>query len=870
VAAELDATIEARKQDLDRARTAASESGAVAEKSRLEVQQLRREIRVSEETVGRLNEWLRVHRATGELAERWSACERELERFERIRSRVREIEAENQGIGAALSSAHSEHIAVDTKAAEARNQLAVVISGAEEAERAAAAGGAANAAKQLRDETRRLNRLAKLVEVGERFQAASEAETRAAALASLAQERHERATAESTAAGEVKIALDAELAELEWQLSQARLAEQLESERAELRDGEPCVLCGALEHPWADRPPRNAGAARELEAKVKGIRRRYEESVASEVREQQRAEAEKRAAEERVLEAEKHRLRAAAAVECWKTVVTNFSEESLTGDLPAPGSLDRVTELFRASEETIERLDRASRESLELIEAADVARRNADEVREVASAAEKTLQQVALHVARLEGDARTNAEALKRERALEDEALDSLEEAFRAVPEWRNRLVSGPDAFVRARRAEVEEWKAKKAAADTAGAAVARLREQLVVAEASHQQAWGHASADVAAMTTLGTVLDRLTTDRQRLLEGRKTEEVRREMDSAVDQATSAAQSAEHERVEAVSAAAATEAREAAARETACTSDAAFADADAALRAEISSRGLDFVTIRECLSRDESWIATREAEVEKVRRARSEARVILEERARRRLVHEATGYPSTPAAELSKRREERIERAASVESDLARVKGEIDLDDLRRMEHDALVPRIESQRERCGLWKSVSDLIGSKDGKAFRKFAQSLTLDVLVDHANEHLKLLARRYRLERVPGHALDLQVIDRELGDEVRTVNGLSGGETFLVSLGLALGLASLAKTDVPIESLFIDEGFGSLDPETLDSALCVLDALHDGSRRIGLISHVPGLAERVGVQIRVTPGGAGTSTIEVMSES
>jgi exonuclease SbcC len=140
-------------------------------------------------------------------------------------------------------------------------------------------------------------------------------------------------------------------------------------------------------------------------------------------------------------------------------------------------------------------------------------------------------------------------------------------------------------------------------------------------------------------------------------------------------------------------------------------------------------------------------------------------------------------------------------------------------------------------------------------------------LDVLLAHANRHLEDLARRYRLERVPGSDLELQVLDREMGDEVRSVHSLSGGESFLVSLALALGLASLSSHRTQVESLFIDEGFSSLDPETLDIAIASLDALQSLGRKVGVISHVPAMVERIGVQVRVEARGGGKGVIRVL---
>src|SRR5690606_22861915 len=124
---------------------------------------------------------------------------------------------------------------------------------------------------------------------------------------------------------------------------------------------------------------------------------------------------------------------------------------------------------------------------------------------------------------------------------------------------------------------------------------------------------------------------------------------------------------------------------------------------------------------------------------------------------------------------------------------------------------------LEVQEASSRRWAQLNELIGSADGKKFRNVAQRYTLDVLLAHANRHLRDLARRYRLVRI-GDSLALMVIDQDMGDEPRSVHSLSGGESFLVSLALALGLASLSSDRVRVESLFIDEGFGSLDADTL----------------------------------------------------
>jgi len=176
---------------------------------------------------------------------------------------------------------------------------------------------------------------------------------------------------------------------------------------------------------------------------------------------------------------------------------------------------------------------------------------------------------------------------------------------------------------------------------------------------------------------------------------------------------------------------------------------------------------------------------------------------------------------------------------------------------------EAELKRVNKDYER---WQLLNELIGSNKGEKFRDFAQSLTLEMILDHANFFLRDLAPRYQLVRVIDENLAFQMIDQDFGDELRSVYSLSGGEAFLVSLALALGLSSTSAQDVQIQSLFIDEGFGTLDPVSLDMALSVLENLQVEGRQIGIISHVEGLAERVGVEVRVEPQGGGRSVVHI----
>ena len=189
-------------------------------------------------------------------------------------------------------------------------------------------------------------------------------------------------------------------------------------------------------------------------------------------------------------------------------------------------------------------------------------------------------------------------------------------------------------------------------------------------------------------------------------------------------------------------------------------------------------------------------------------------------------------------------------------------------DDNRKLR---LEKETELAEERANLvvWKRLRELIGSHDGSKFRRYAQAISLDILARHANRHLAALSKRYRICRDTTEALDLQIEDLYQASVRRPTASLSGGESFLASLALALGLSDLAGRTVRIDSLFIDEGFGSLDPETLEVAIDALESLRQNHKTVGVISHVGLLKERISTQIAVEKMAGGVSSIRVIPE-
>jgi len=182
----------------------------------------------------------------------------------------------------------------------------------------------------------------------------------------------------------------------------------------------------------------------------------------------------------------------------------------------------------------------------------------------------------------------------------------------------------------------------------------------------------------------------------------------------------------------------------------------------------------------------------------------------------------------------------------------------------KKSTQQAQIEAINAQKDKLQVWQQLHKLIGSSDGKKYRTFAQGLTFDLMVNHANTQLQKMSDRYLLARDDDSPLELNVIDNYQGGEIRSTKNLSGGEGFIISLALALGLSQMASQNIRVDSLFLDEGFGTLDEESLDIALDTLTNLQQEGKLIGVISHVQALKDRILTQIKVEKLSGGFSQI------
>ena len=277
---------------------------------------------------------------------------------------------------------------------------------------------------------------------------------------------------------------------------------------------------------------------------------------------------------------------------------------------------------------------------------------------------------------------------------------------------------------------------------------------------------------------------------------------------------------------------------------------------------------ISYDELGEIFSKDESWIASEKKYLSSLKERQSVAVALLKEREDKLVEHKKSPKRANEIDSVESLHENLtrlLQEKNNINIALAQIDVQFDNDKKSRKKVEAYRKEYEENSELFQSWSNLNDLFGSQSGNKFKEIAQEYTLDILVMYANNHLKELAPRYELERIED-TLALQIADLDMMGEKRTVHSLSGGESFLVSLALALGLSSISSNKMNVESLFIDEGFGSLDIDTLRIAMDALESLQMQGRKIGVISHVSEMTERINCRIQVIKEGSGKSVIKV----
>ncbi|KQZ44823.1 AAA family ATPase [Duganella sp. Root1480D1] len=692
------------------------------------------------------------------------------------------------------------------------------------------------------------------------------------------QAARDSAEAEVVAARQANLALVAAStqAERSLKLAEAATGESVEKLRATLQDDAPCPVCGSHLHPYRNEDGPLHAMLAQLQSEVHDCRDKLQRNMKHEAEQQARLQAsvEQLAA----IGVEQHNIgnMLAAAQPRWQSARSALEQHSEPAGQPA---LDDDASGWLAAHAG------GLQAALRALENQEQSQRQAARTREVAqTACEQAAAECSRHQHALANAQAALVQSEAQHKALDEQRIDTALQIADLLDQldgplaragWQDEWKESPARFHEQRTRDSMQWQAQRQSADERSTAMAAIAIELQALRGAQERSESDARATQAAADAARAACDAAAAERQALWQGRPVREVETELRSAIDTARSALQARQESAHQAAQQRARADEAHAQARQRLLALDAAAENAAARLQSWLAghqSFGIENLdALRALLAHSQQAIRDERTGIQAIDQALASAKAVQAERAAQHAEHLA----SAPAGEqrsveeleqglaaLQEERKQAQDHAASLTLQIAQ-------DDERRKAAEALLADIARQQENERRWAQLSDLIGSADGKKFRNYAQQFTLDVLIGYANAHLAQLAPRYQLERIDNPAqpsLGLLVRDLHMGDEKRSVHSLSGGESFLVSLAMALGLASLSSNRVRVESLFIDEGFGSLDAETLRVAMDALDGLQSMGRKVGVISHVQEMTERIATRIVVQPAANGRSAVSV----
>ncbi len=630
--------------------------------------------------------------------------------------------------------------------------------------------------------------------------------------------------------------------------------------RALLKEQQPCPVCGSQQHPWEAMLQPVQQPVFEQQSRVAALQAEKEQLIKdltdlhSLIK-----QTEKSLAESVTCIAESKSLQTHLLQQWSQIVVAN---KPVWTDIRAATVID-LTAQSQALKVEYTKVKQQESQALKQQEKLNELRIQTEKLQQLYATQTAEIAELDKNVAAQTSGFRAKNESLQRLEIERNNILLMLNTPLQKIENWCDQLTQATNSFLQKMTTAVNLWHTKSTQLADIQQQLQQIEKQLLAAETekNHQhQLYTQYQQNLEQQTQQ---YQDLKAQRKQYFKGISANDYAASIDSQLQQAEACAQQAESERImlntDIKSCASTIEHWQ---KEQQRRVDKKII-AEQALLTELQKQRLSKQALLQLLTKDLAWIEAQKVTNQTLSKALQEYQVAL-----------SVKTESLQSHEINSPQE-------SEENALGQLKSLIELQEKLTLEMDnnSFILRSDDEKIRAGAllqqqlqvqqqcweqWESLNELIGSSNGHKFRIFAQGLTLETLLTYTNRHLQEFARRYYLQRVPGSDLELQVIDRDMADEVRSVHSLSGGESFLVSLALALGLASLSSNKTQVESLFIDEGFGSLDQETLDVAIASLDTLQALGRKVGVISHVAVLVERIGVQVVVEKLGGGQSKV------
>ncbi|MBU2054064.1 MAG: AAA family ATPase [Proteobacteria bacterium] len=652
-----------------------------------------------------------------------------------------------------------------------------------------------------------------------------------------------------------KALLEKDIVTLETQVSLLSRIRDLEEERKRLEDGKPCPLCGATDHPYARENIPVLNEAEAVLKKAKAEFRKVSEKLGKLEIEQGKTAAEIGHAEKELVE---------------KKAVLEQDEKQCAEALLALSIEAVLEERARKVREEIVSVQAKIAEASHVIVVAEEknkkeksAQTALEKTREKSDKSGKALQEARL---KLETAGLAHERLIKDCTVLAEETQKALAAALKDVAPFGINQISSMDfdAVLNDLVERKDKWEAKR---DEKNAREKQI-DELKAGIEKYNALLGNLEEDLAArrkdLDNLKIEYEALGASRRELFGEKNADQEEKRSAEAVDRAGKALEKAREDCGRIENEIGFLKEKIASLKEKTVKQADELAQAERKLMERIQRAGF---------AGEADYLSSRLSEEERELLADREKSLIREKTgldARRKDRSEALA--AERAKNLTDQSVETLnENISACDVDLKQIRLDIggilkiliENEKLREKQQGRL-KNIEAQKKECARWDDLHQLIGSADGKKFRNFAQGLTFEMMTAHANRQLAKMTDRYLLIRDAAQPLELNVIDNYQAGEIRSTKNLSGGESFIVSLALALGLSQMASKNVRVDSLFLDEGFGTLDEDALETALETLAGLRQDGKLIGVISHVAALKERIGTQIQVIPEAGGRSIL------
>ncbi len=652
-----------------------------------------------------------------------------------------------------------------------------------------------------------------------------------------------------------KLQLEREVNHLEIQLDLLKRIQSLEEQRAALQDGQPCPLCGSMDHPYAEgnipRPNETESALKKARSELKTLTDKLSNMKISqaEIAKDLQQLDDNEAALKLIL-ARESSISSDLIKSLNIAVPDGNLAEAISREMEyVSAGLANCSQLIAAVEQKRQEEQKSFKELEQFkVSLIDAEKKLSDCSRDLDIAQNQHFltNEQCQSLKKQYDHTRQQASILVKQYGVDDLSVDNLNIVLENLTQRRNKW-----------QAKLAE---KKAQEDLINAQEIELAKKQTV----HQKLSDELQTKQRTLDAEQDDLNKLNKERHILYADKNPDDEEKRLAGNVQEAQDEFEKANNslrtaeqelkslrERIEARTASTQARAQE-------------LAPLEQAFLARLTRLGLkdEVDYLDSCL--DEAEYIRLQDKAESLRKEQLETSALIQDKTRALNNERERNVTEQPYSVLKNELSDLETAIGNIQQEIGAIKLCLKEDEQARRGQLEIQKKIELQAKEFSRWNNLHSLIGSADGKRYRNFAQVLTFQTMISYANQQLAKMTDRYLLAADHSEPLELKVIDNYQAGEIRSTKNLSGGECFIVSLALALGLSSMASHNVRIDSFFLDEGFGSLDEYALDTALETLAGLHQDGKTIGVISHVAALKERIGTQIEIIPQTGGRSII------